>query len=383
MHDCVHERLARRTPNPGLDIRPARQPRGAMYTPASAPNGLRCRVHGLIASQPVSRRTRSGRATVRLQIATDRGNAVSVTIPAPPALRLSVGDRVAVTGQLAPQQPRDGRSALLGVLVERVILAHPSPRTAPRNPEEHAHRGPTRIPNLAPHTRRRPMSASEEDRRPKLVHPVDEPMKPISKPGAFNLNKFRSTQDLTVPNVETRLGPLPIYGRQADIQDFYRLHPDEENYWTGPCCFCNVPIKGQKRDTLHMIDEELAMKYLPSGKILRFRLALGTLPHDRFFLVRIPCRNLDNGYNKDAITGAEQAKSLWTSLTSRGEEGVEGYKIDKALDHDAFPEPKWPSQTLNELIEVTFGYGTSASRIIETPDHPGLLRLLGAKQVLE
>jgi hypothetical protein len=57
---------------------------------------------------------------------------------------------------------------------------------------------------------------------------------------------------------------------------------------------CAVPIKGAKRDSLHLIDEDLAVLYLPSGKIQQFRLALATKPLDSFFLCRIPTRNLDN-----------------------------------------------------------------------------------------
>jgi hypothetical protein len=46
-------------------------------------------------------------------------------------------------------------------------------------------------------------------------------------------------------------------------------------------------VKGQKRDTLHLIEEDLALRYLPSGKILRFRLALASKPFDVFF--SLPC----------------------------------------------------------------------------------------------
>jgi hypothetical protein len=38
---------------------------------------------------------------------------------------------------------------------------------------------------------------------------------------------------------------------------------------------------------------------------------------------------------------------------------------------------KWPKQSLLALIEKTF-----AGRIIDTKDHPALLRLIGAKQKL-
>ncbi len=49
-----------------------------------------------------------------------------------------------------------------------------------------------------------------------------------------------------------------------------------------------VPIKGHEEDTIHLIDEDLAMDYLPSGKIKRFRLALATKPFDMFFLLEVP-----------------------------------------------------------------------------------------------
>ena len=71
----------------------------------------------------------------------------------------------------------------------------------------------------------------------------------------------------------------------------------------------------------------------------------------------------------------QQAKTHWTQTTSRREEGVEAYKSDVARDVDAFPAPKWPTQSLADLIKITF-----AGRIIENEDHPGMLRLIGARQ---
>jgi hypothetical protein len=46
-----------------------------------------------------------------------------------------------------------------------------------------------------------------------------------------------------------------------------------------------------------------------------------------------------------------------------------------AKDADAFPLPNWPTQSLTDLISKTF-----AGRMIDSEDHPGLLRLIGAKQ---
>jgi len=203
---------------------------------------------------------------------------------------------------------------------------------------------------------------------------VDDEALSVPKPDTFSLNKFKSKRAAAIANVETLLTALPHHPI-SQAKDFVRLHPDEEKYWSPELCFVNVPIKGQKRDTLHLIDEELAMRYLPSAKILRFRLALATKPGDVFFLCHVPSRNTDNPWNASNLQACEQAKTLWIQATSRKEEGVEAYKIDVARDADAFPAPKWPTQTLEEIIGRTF-----EGRRIETADHPGLLRLIGAKQ---
>ena len=196
----------------------------------------------------------------------------------------------------------------------------------------------------------------------------------VPKPSSFDLNKFKSKRADAIANVDTLQTGLPI-GSMSQAKDFVRLHPDEDNYWSPELCFVNVPIKGATRDSLHLIEEDLAMRFLPSGKIQRFRLALAAKPNDVFFLCRIPTRNPDNAWNRDNVAGCEQAKTLWAQATSRREEGVDGYLLELARDPDAFPEPKWPEQSLSDLIDRAF-----AGRMIVSEDHPALLRLIGAKQ---
>ena len=196
----------------------------------------------------------------------------------------------------------------------------------------------------------------------------------IAKPSAFSLDKFKSKRAAALANVETLLTALPHHSL-SQAKDFVRLHPDEANYWTGELCFVAVPIKGQKRDTLHLIDEDLAMRYLPPARIIRHRLALATKPNDVFFPCHVPSCNVDNTWVASNLLACEQAKTHWTQATSRRDEGVDAYKADSARDTDAFPEPNWPKQSLAELIGVTF-----AGRMIESEDHPGLLRLIGARQ---
>jgi len=216
---------------------------------------------------------------------------------------------------------------------------------------------------------------ADEPKTPQLKVVTDqEVVTPITKPAAFNAHKFKSTATPTMANVETLLTALPHY-TISQARDFVRLHPDEKKYWSDELCFVNVPIKGSTKDALHLIIEALAMQYLPSARIQRFRLVLASKPYNVFFLCHVPTRNTDNSWNESNLTACNQARTRWTQATSRREEGVESYKVDSSRDIDAFDEPKWPTQSLHELIEATF-----AGHMIETPDHPGLLRLIGAKQ---
>jgi hypothetical protein len=199
---------------------------------------------------------------------------------------------------------------------------------------------------------------------------------PITKPQDDGLERFKSKRSGTPANVEVLLPPLS-HSNIGQSKDYVRLHPNEAEYWSGELCFVNVPVHGQKKDTLHLIDEELAMRHLESSQIRRCRLALASKPHDNFFLCEVPSQNLDNSWNQSALLACEQAKTMWVIAASRKAEGGENYKIKYARDHDSFPEPKWPTQTLGELILTAF-----KGRMIDTEDHPGMLRLLGAKQTV-
>ena len=122
------------------------------------------------------------------------------------------------------------------------------------------------------------------------VDPTTEPDVPISiaKPaGDFDINKFKSKRDPSLAGVATLLTALPVH-KLSDAKDFIRLHPDEANYWSMELCVVSVPVKGQRRDTLHLIEEELALQYLQPASIRRYRLALGANPEWRLLLVHCP-----------------------------------------------------------------------------------------------
>jgi hypothetical protein len=81
-------------------------------------------------------------------------------------------------------------------------------------------------------------------------------------------------------------------------------------------------------------------------------------------------------WNRSALRGCEIAKTTWIKVTSKKEEGSDTYTLTTAKDSDAFPDPKWPQQSIYELIGMAFG----KDRSIDRENHPALLRLIGAKQ---
>lgn len=202
-----------------------------------------------------------------------------------------------------------------------------------------------------------------------------EKASPIVKPAGFSLDKFKAKQtgDTTIPTLQAGLP----HHKFADAKDWVRLHPDVDEYWSPALCFVHVPVKGMKEGLLHLIDEEIALRFLPPGKLIHYRLALATKPYDIFFLCHIPVRNLDNKFNATTLRACEKAKTMWVQLTSMKHKGIEDYEISMQPNLDTVPVPKWPAQSLGELINNTF-LGCQ----IDRDDHPGLLRLILARRSL-
>ena len=168
--------------------------------------------------------------------------------------------------------------------------------------------------------------------------------------------------------------------RVSEAKDFIRLHPNEAAYWSDELCFVHVPTKGVRGGSLlHLILEDLACAYLPEGKIIRHRLALASKPDDEAVQPEDPLHQPRRSWNASTLEGCEIGKTRWVQLTSLKNAGQERYKIDYSLDEDAFPEPTWLTQPLAELIGGAF----SPNRAVTLENHPGLLRLIGAKQQLK
>jgi hypothetical protein len=217
---------------------------------------------------------------------------------------------------------------------------------------------------------------SKEEEPGKIVDFIAKPKR------KFSFEKCKADDVGSMAGVGTLPQELPHY-KISEAGDFVRLHPDDRDpdeggYWSSGLSFVNVPIKGSNRENLHIIDKQLALLYVDSGKIKRFRLALATKPDDVFFLCHVPSVNLDNTWNRESLKACEQAKTRWVEAISRKSENKEGYLIKVAQEADAFHEPRWPALTFEEIVGATFG----EDRFIDREDHPALDRLLGRRPKL-
>jgi len=89
----------------------------------------------------------------------------------------------------------------------------------------------------------------------------------VPKPAGFDLNKFKSKRTDAIANVDTLQTGLPV-SSISQAKDFVRLHPAED-CWSPELCFVMVPIKGAKRDALHLIEEDF--QFWPDRR-RRFRI---------------------------------------------------------------------------------------------------------------
>ena len=101
-----------------------------------------------------------------------------------------------------------------------------------------------------------------------------------------------------------------------------------------------VPIKGEEADTLHLIDEDLAIDYLPKGKIKRFRLVLATKPFDVFFLLNCPTAKSGQWLERHGAgrlrTGEDDVDASYRAARRKASTATRS--IRRAI-RSAFPDP--------------------------------------------
>jgi hypothetical protein len=215
----------------------------------------------------------------------------------------------------------------------------------------------------------------------------DPAAKPASEPEPLSIEKpppgeilarFK-TKRSPDERIQTLLPALP-HLKISDAKDYVRLHPDDA-YWSDEYCFVMIPVPGLKDSVPHLLASDLA-ETRPPGSLQYFRLALASKPHNQFFLAHVPSRNLDNEWNRSNLEACVAARTSWKQVISRKSEGLEGYLIKPTESElrgegDPFPQPNWPTESLDALVAKTFD-----GRMILDRESPAWRRLVGLRQKL-
>ena len=156
--------------------------------------------------------------------------------------------------------------------------------------------------------------------------PATSPEISIVKPSF--LDKYKSKRPPTIGGVDAELNPLKVL-RIGEVGDFARFHPNEDEYWTPELCFVSVPVNGEKRDMLHLIDEDIAVQ-VPAGEEdqaacgWRWRRSRTTSSSSA------SCRRRTSTIRGTSRRSrlVQKAKTPWVQALSRKAEGVDAYKIE-------------------------------------------------------
>jgi hypothetical protein len=236
-------------------------------------------------------------------------------------------------------------------------------------------------PDFQPEPERGRKAKPGEMPRPKdeIVSGAMTPPIQINIPPKVDLSRFASGMhdEGEVEAVAQLHEPLSVKKFQ-EVKDYVWVHPDPAYTSSKPYFLVEVPSDEKKgKPSLELIDLGLARQYLTPGQWLRMNFCLASLPGNKQFLGIVPCRNLDNDFNKTMLKAIEQAKTGWRRILRLHDK--DGYWAKPPEEANFADPPEWSSQTLEELVYAHF----HPHKLIMTAEHPSLLRLRGKKQRID
>ena len=187
----------------------------------------------------------------------------------------------------------------------------------------------------------------------------------LGKKRKINLDrvKARASQQ-SVIGVTTEYTVIPIRNPKPD--EFFRVTPDE-GYSV------NVNILQMKTDNeWYLVDEDILLDIQLESQLKVMQLYVCVTQNSTPFVCLIPLPDSDgrlNSWHESGHKSMEEAKSFWVRRQADKSNG--GYLITKAINAQ-LPDPKWPSEPLEDLIEKAFD-----RYYIDKLDHPVLRRLRG------
>lgn len=144
---------------------------------------------------------------------------------------------------------------------------------------------------------------------------------------------------------------------------FFRTHASPD--WVYPAWI----LENKSTSETYIVSEAVAS--ILSGLVKPVELYAAIDRQNNVFFIPVPLpgpNGVRNPWHESLLQTVVRARSVWLRIAANKDLG--GYDIFEATAK--LPEPIWPEDTLDELLEVAF-----RGRIISTADHPVVQEKLG------
>jgi hypothetical protein len=190
---------------------------------------------------------------------------------------------------------------------------------------------------------------------------LDPPAKETPPKDIFDdLDRLSGGVDFAMDGVEAVLTRLPV--RKPDKMWWVRVHPEART---------TVGLVEIDREETYCVASELHSDLMGVMKRRTLYLAIARTGNPFLWPVGVegPDGKLDE-WNRSARDGAELGMKSWVRLQANMPNGA--YDVFAAKPVVPIPEPRWPTESINELLRLAF-----RDRVIDSPDHPVVRQLQG------
>jgi hypothetical protein len=190
---------------------------------------------------------------------------------------------------------------------------------------------------------------------------TDQPPPPRKHWNAASLRV--DPEDESTPGAKPLLLRVPV--EKPNPQDFVRVRPEPQHR-----AITYILEVKEKRET-YVVVPAVARMVLKEVKKVELRICVNLNGAVRLWPVPMPKPDeKSNAYNESHRAAAEEAEKDWVRVWSDGKAAQ--YVAEAPIDEQ--PPPRWPDQTLDDLIDIAF-----KGRIIDSIDHPVLKALRGQR----
>ena len=163
--------------------------------------------------------------------------------------------------------------------------------------------------------------------------------------------------------VKKLLTTVPV--RKPNRQDFVRVHSDQAFRLT-PAAI--IEVKEDRE--VYLVRPGMASQLPGEFSVATLYTTINRQGVLHLWPVKLPAVDgKHNEWHRSTAEAAERAMQKWVRVTSSMSLGA--YEIFEASGD--LPDPVWPDYSFEEILKIAF-----RERIVDTPDHPLVQRLLGA-----